>query len=314
MWPILGKLSVCSLCANIFGAIGWGCFGPAIAYRYLGREEGTPPLQQYENLAQSYTWLIPWLLGYAVEVLCMSISKLIILDRLLSHVGRSSKIKESKIRRISLGLFLSIVLLNVAGLAANIAVSVYNAFTVQKFLGAAAASSPGGNVTQASGLFLFCTNLFTSNSTHMFVSGILYAEAYELYATSSFILLFQNWFEAITFVAIVIVFLVISPMSAVILRRAYSTLNHKAVGLESAAHDSPAPGSAPAQLALEIVERVADDALKMRLRILLTGIFVLFGLLPRVVFDVLQAYANTAVKKSSNPNCGICDSCQEVTW
>jgi hypothetical protein len=34
--------------------------------------------------------------------------------------------------------------------------------------------------------------------------------------------LFQNWFEAITLIAIVAVFLATTPMSAIILRRAYA--------------------------------------------------------------------------------------------
>ncbi len=51
-------------------------------------------------------------------------------------------------------------------------------------------------------------------------SDELFAQAYEIYSTASFTLLFQNWFEAITLVAIVAVYTVITPMSAIILRRA----------------------------------------------------------------------------------------------
>ena len=51
---------------------------------------------------------------------------------------------------------------------------------------------------------------------------MLFAQAYEIYSTASFTLLFQNWFEAITLIAIVAVFLATTPMSAIILRRAYA--------------------------------------------------------------------------------------------
>ena len=51
---------------------------------------------------------------------------------------------------------------------------------------------------------------------------MLFAQAYDIYSTASFTLLFQNWFEAITLIAIVAVFLATTPMSAIILRRAYA--------------------------------------------------------------------------------------------
>ena len=73
-------------------------------------------------------------------------------------------------------------------------------------------------------------------------------------------------------------------------------------------------GSRPAQLALDIVERAADDALTQRLRLLWTCIVVLAGLLPRMTFDAIQAYANIAVTKSTAVDCGVCDSCQSATW
>jgi hypothetical protein len=57
-------------------------------------------------------------------------------------------------------------------------------------------------------------------------SDILFAQAYEIYSTASFTLLFQNWFEAITLVIIVAVFIVITPMSAIILRKAYAIPLH----------------------------------------------------------------------------------------
>jgi len=73
-------------------------------------------------------------------------------------------------------------------------------------------------------------------------------------------------------------------------------------------------GSQPAQLALDIAERAAGDALTQRLRLLRTCIVVLAGLLPRMTFDAIQAYANIAVTKNTAADCGVCDSCQSSTW
>jgi hypothetical protein len=151
MWHLLGKFSACSFCGGIFGAFGWGCFSQAIASRYLGRDESLTQQQRYRHLAESYSWLVPWLVGYGVEVLCMSACMLMVVDRLVSHVGRTYKLSGKAIRRISLVLFAIVLVLCFAGLAANIAVSVYNAQTAVKFSQAADASLATGNSTAQSG-------------------------------------------------------------------------------------------------------------------------------------------------------------------
>jgi len=221
MWHLLGKFSACSFCGSVFGAFGWGCFAQAIASRYLGRDEGLTQQQQYRHLAQSYYWLVPWLIGYGVEVFCMSVCMLMVADRLVCHVGRSYKLADKTIRRISLSFFALIVVLCSAGLVANVAVGVYNAQTAVKFSQAADACLPGGNSTAQSGA-AHARSLSSRFFFHACKSDMLFAQAYEIYSTASFTLLFQNWFEAITLIAIVAVFLATTPMSAIILRRAYA--------------------------------------------------------------------------------------------
>ena len=65
-------------------------------------------------------------------------------------------------------------------------------------------------------------------------------------------------------------------------------------------------------LALQIVERAADDTLDQKFRILATCVWVTLGLMPRAVFDVIQAIAN--IDTRMNPNCGQCEPCQSVNW
>ena len=65
-------------------------------------------------------------------------------------------------------------------------------------------------------------------------------------------------------------------------------------------------------LALQIVERAADDTLDQKFRILATCVWVTLGLMPRAVFDVIQAIANIDTRK--NPDCGQCEPCQSVNW
>lgn len=81
----------------------------------------------------------------------------------------------------------------------------------------------------------------------------------------------------------------------------------------AAAGDQNAECAAPESLlALQIVERAADDTLDQKFRILATCVWVTLGLMPRAVFDVIQAIAN--IDTRMNPNCGQCEPCQSVNW
>ena len=123
---------------------------------------------------------------------------------------------------------------------------------------------------------------------------------------------------------IAIVFIIVTPASAFILHRAHSSLQVKASAIASKknpANHNPPNGTAssdqaaePSLLALQIVERAADDTLGQKLRILSTCVCVLLGFVPRLVFDVIQAYANTDVNKNLNKDCGLCGACQSSTW
>ena len=191
MWRRLCKFGACSFCGNFFGALGWGCYAHAIASYYRAGDASITAQQQYLYFADCFFWLVPWLVGYGVEVLCMyvlqkmllcnccchsnfptdtlhmSISKLMVLDRLLSHIVRFSKLSHRKIRYASLALIAAIIVLDGTGLVANVAVSVYvrelsavkycnnlnmyNVQTAQAFKRAADACLVGGNSTAQSG-------------------------------------------------------------------------------------------------------------------------------------------------------------------
>ena len=191
MWRLLGKFSACSFCANFFGALGWGCYAHAIASYYRAGDASITSQQQYLYFADCFFWLVPWLVGYGVEVLCMyvlqkmlrckcccnvdfppdtlrmSISKLMVLDRLVSHIVHSSQLSHRKIRYAYLALIAAIIVLGSIGLVANFAVSVYvrelsavnfcnnlnmyNVQTAQAFKRAADACLVGGNSTAQSG-------------------------------------------------------------------------------------------------------------------------------------------------------------------
>jgi hypothetical protein len=144
------------------------------------------------------------------------------------------------------------------------------------------------------------------------------AEAFKLFGTASFVLKFQNWAELLTLMIITTTFLIVTPSSAFFLHRAHSSLQSKASAITiqraiTAGCDQNLESAAPASLlALQIVERAADETLDQKLRVLATCFCVTLGLMPRAAFDVIQAIAN--IDTSKNPSCGQCEPCQSVNW
>ena len=70
MWNLLGKFTACSFCCNIFGAYSWVCFAHSIALYHRANRQADKR-QQYMYFAECFFWLVPWLVGYGLEVLFM---------------------------------------------------------------------------------------------------------------------------------------------------------------------------------------------------------------------------------------------------
>ncbi len=135
------------------------------------------------------------------------------------------------------------------------------------------------------------------------------AEAFKLFGTASFALLFQNWAELLTLMIIATVFIFVTPLSAFFLHKAHQQFQAISKSMTTQKQQNP-----KSDLALQIVERAADDTIHQKLRIFTTCAFVILGCVPRLAFDSIQAYANIDTHKSQASNCGQCDACQSTTW
>lgn len=252
----------------------------------------------------------------------MTTSMLMVIHRMVHYIIRSSERRARSVMRLLFGVIIFAVLLDCLGIAANIAVSAYNVQVARAFTRAADAlgestaqsgTAPGCPVIRLEHLLLF-----NHPDADVVSTDLHAAEAFKLFGTASFALKFQNWAELLTLLIIIATFLIVTPLSAVFLRRAHSQLRSKASAIASrvtvaAECDQNAESVAPKSLlALQIVERAADDTLDQKFRILATCVWVTLGLMPRAVFDVIQAIANIDTRR--NPDCGQCEPCQSVNW
>jgi hypothetical protein len=251
-----------------------------------------------------------------------SVSILMVVHRMVSYIFRSSKRSGLLIKRILILCVALTIFLDCMGLIANVAVSVYNVQVAQEFTRAAntwntSKSQSGANtkcIKRAHHHFCFvfstsCIYILVLESDLTFAPDLHAAEAFKLFGTASFALLFQNWAELLTLMIIATVFIFVTPLSAFFLHKAHQQF--QAISKSMTTQKQQNPNS---DLALQIIERAADDTFHQKLRIFTTCAFVILGCVPRLAFDSIQAYANIDTHKSQVSNCGQCDACQSTTW
>jgi hypothetical protein len=246
-----------------------------------------------------------------------------VVHHMVSYIFRSSKRSGLLIKRIFILCVALTICLDCMGLIANVAVSVCNVQVAQEFT--RAANTWNTSKSQSSSntkcikrahhhvFFVFSTSclyiLVVLASDLTCAPDLHAAEAFKLFGTASFALLFQNWAELLTLMIIATVFIFVTPLSALFLHKAHQ--HFQAISKSMTTQKQQNRNS---DLALQIVERAADDTFHQKLRIFTTCAFVILGCVPRLAFDSIQAYANIDTHKSQVSNCGQCDACQSTTW
>jgi hypothetical protein len=111
------------LCGSCFGAVTWGAWMQVLTYEFRGgRGEFTPLDRSFFFWSLSDRWNSGFRLTYASEFLCLSVAKLIVLDRMsIFAAGDVMSRRWLVARRLVLA---SVISGNLAGLAANVATAV----------------------------------------------------------------------------------------------------------------------------------------------------------------------------------------------
>ena len=149
MWPLYGWFCGLMVCGSCFGAVTW-------AARMMELENGFNAqdafsrrdfVQQASLIALSYSWAAVFFVMYAIEFLCLSAARLMVLDRMSDFAAGQD---EGTRKRWAAGgrIVMAVVVLgNAVGLAANVAAAVH----VQRAAEAASTASAlfAANSTQA---------------------------------------------------------------------------------------------------------------------------------------------------------------------
>jgi hypothetical protein len=255
VWVLYGWFSGLMCVGSVFGAVTWAFLMQSLvadftsSYPALSNAQG---YSFYSLSAQSLYWSAAFYVPYAIEFLCLSVAKLLVLHRMTDFAVPKS---DGLSRRLDVGgrvVMAAVVVGNVVGLCGNVAAAVLSKQTGDLFNAAAAA--------------------FAANSTQAAYVFVAQADQKDTVASDAGSV--QEFCEVAVLLLIIIAFAVIGPACA---RRLSSE--------QQRFDDNPFVDAAYAAAA-------APAWRKVRRQILGTAAFVLVTFLLRAVFSIMNALSS----------------------
>ena len=187
VWRLYGRFCSLMLCGSCFGAVTWAARMMQLENGFNGEDAVTRRdfVQHWSLFALSYSWAAVYIVTYAIEFLCLSAAKLMVLDRMSVYAAGQDEGSRKRWAAAARAVMAVVVLGNAVGLAANIAAAVY----IQRAAEAASTASA----------------LFAANSTQLARESFSLANTEVLLASS--ISSVQSWCEVVVLLLIVAAFI-----------------------------------------------------------------------------------------------------------
>ena len=127
MWVLYGWFSGLMCVGSVFGAVTWAADMQYLVFQFIfyASGGGFTPAQAQSLQAQDQYWWAAFFVTYAIEFLCLSVAKLLVLHRMADFALDKG---DGMSRRMAVGgrvVMAAVVVGNVAGLCANVAAAVY---------------------------------------------------------------------------------------------------------------------------------------------------------------------------------------------
>ena len=187
VWRLYGRFCSLMLCGSCFGAVTWAARMMQLENGFNGQVAFTRRdfVQQWSLAALSHSWTAVYIVTYAIEFLCLSAAKLMVLDRMSVYAAGQDEGSRQRWAAAARAVMAVVVLGNAVGLAANIAAAVH----AQR---AAEASSTA-------------SALFAANSTQLAIESFSLSQTEFQLALS--IAAVQSWCEVAVLLLIVAAFI-----------------------------------------------------------------------------------------------------------
>ena len=156
VWVLYGWFSGLMCVGSVFGAVTWAAWMQFLVAFFTSATHGLSPSQSQLLLAQGQYWSAAFYVTYAIEFLCLSVAKLLVLHRMADFAVPKG---DGLSRRLAVGgrvVMAAVVVGNVVGLCGNVAAAVLTKQTGDLFNAAAAAFA--ANSTQAGSAFFAQAN------------------------------------------------------------------------------------------------------------------------------------------------------------
>jgi hypothetical protein len=124
VWVLYGWFSGLMCVGSGFGAVTWAFWMQTLVALFTTSTPGLPPAQVQSLLAQGQYWVAAFIVTYAIEFLCLSVAKLLVLHRMADFAVPKG---DGLSRRLAVGgrvVMAAVVVGNVAGLCGNVAAAV----------------------------------------------------------------------------------------------------------------------------------------------------------------------------------------------
>jgi hypothetical protein len=127
VWRLYGWFTALMTCGSCVGAVAWAAYMMGLVNGFKGNtisfEED--PAQRASLAVLNYSWQAAFLVTYAVEFLCLSAAKLMVLDRMSVFAAPQGARLQKRWALAGRVVMAAVVLGNCVGLAANAAAAVH---------------------------------------------------------------------------------------------------------------------------------------------------------------------------------------------
>ena len=282
-WRLHGWFTALTCIGSFAGAVAWGARMQSLVFYFqgnsLGQSEGDLALRS-SLFSDGFRYFTVHLVFYPIEFLCLSIAKLMMLDRLqhFAFAGGAS-MKRELVERVVLG---AVILGNLTGLVAN-------------FVSAARVSVAGGVFTQSA-------EAFAANNTALGQS--LYDNAFEKFEVSEDAAAYQNYAEMAVLLLIILAFVVVSILSTQLIKIGLRNLSNakSSIVLVGVAGDQ----------ARQLVDDATAAGRQLMRKVVGTVAVVFVSLLLRAIYASMLAVADSLQDVGKGCSDNLCSQCFNV--
>jgi hypothetical protein len=285
VWRLYGWFTALMACGSCVGAAAWAASMMNLANNYKGNtiEDSVQLTSLY---ALSYSWYAASTVTYAIEFLCLSAAKLMVLDRMSVFAAPQGTRLQTRWAAVGRVVMAAVVLGNAVGLAANAAAAVHFQKAAQDMSTASA--------------------YFAANNTKDDLDGeSFFLLSQEELQRGGSIASVQAFSEMAVLLLIVVAFVVVGVLSARLVSRALREVEKmRAV---QTFHN-------PSQAESPVFANATTQGRALRLRFVATTAFVFVAFVLRAAFSTMEAVV-LQLRDTITESCpDLCDECHNAYY